>query len=143
MRCWHKELIKFLPDAQLKGQWRECVLIAKDIKETGKPNHLLVNQISNFSIHDFVTYCFIVYIEMNDRGFRPTDKAVRKIEELCGRPTRPNIFDGWHTKEYLRSNMANLWEKHYMGIGKSRITDEEWARLCDGYEQITGEVYQI
>lgn len=26
---------------------------------------------------------------------------------------------------------------------KSRITNEEWARLCEGYEQITGEVYQI
>jgi hypothetical protein len=53
------------------------------------------------------------------------------------------IYDGWHTKEYLRSNMANLWEKHTMGVGKSRITDAEWQRLVDGYRQITGENYQI
>lgn len=53
------------------------------------------------------------------------------------------IFEGWHTKDYLRSNMANLWEKHYMGIGKSRITHEEWARLCEGYEQITGEKWVL
>ena len=143
MRCWHKDLIKFLPDAQLKGQWRECVLIAKDIKEIGKPNHLLVNQIANYPIDDFESYCFLVYLAMNGRGFRTTDKAVIKIQELGGKVTKTNIFENWHTKDYLRSNMANLWEKHYMGIGKSRITDEEWARLCEGYEKITGEVYQI
>jgi hypothetical protein len=39
--------------------------------------------------------------------------------------------------------MANLWEKHFMGVGKSRITDEEWQRLCDGYKNITGEEYEI
>jgi hypothetical protein len=39
--------------------------------------------------------------------------------------------------------MANLYEKHRFGIGKSRITDEEWQRLCDGYKAITGEEYKI
>ena len=24
MRLWHKDLIQYLPDLQLKGQWREC-----------------------------------------------------------------------------------------------------------------------
>ena len=51
-------------------------------------------------------------------------------------------FKDWHDKEYLRICMSNLLEKH-RGIGKSRITDEEWARLCEGYEQITGEPYAI
>ena len=54
-----------------------------------------------------------------------------------------SIFEGWHNKEYLRVCMANLYEKHIFGIGKSRITDEKWARLCEGYEQITGEKYVI
>ena len=49
------------------------------------------------------------------------------------------VFTGWHTKEYLRSNMANLWEKHTMGVGNSRITDDEWQRLVDGYKEITNE----
>jgi hypothetical protein len=39
--------------------------------------------------------------------------------------------------------MANLYEKHHFGIGKSRITDAEWQRLCDGYKAITGEEYRI
>jgi uncharacterized protein (TIGR02328 family) len=35
MRLWHKDLIPILPDKQLLGQWRECCLIAKNIKEKG------------------------------------------------------------------------------------------------------------
>ena len=53
------------------------------------------------------------------------------------------LYNKWHTKEYLRSNMANLWEKHFMGVGVSRITDEEWETLCRGYKEITGEEYVI
>ena len=53
------------------------------------------------------------------------------------------IFEDWHNKEYLRVCMANLYEKHIFGIGKSRITDEEWQRLIEGYKQITGEEYRI
>lgn len=54
-----------------------------------------------------------------------------------------NIFPGWHDKNYLRVCMANLYEKHKFGIGKSRISDDEWQRLLDGYKQITGEDYEI
>jgi hypothetical protein len=36
-----------------------------------------------------------------------------------------------------------LAEKHFYGVGKSRISDEEWQRLVDGYKQITGEDYVI
>ena len=31
----------------------------------------------------------------------------------------------------------------FFGIGKSRITDEEWETLLRGYKEITGEEYQI
>ena len=33
MRLWHKDLIKYLPTKQLRGQWRECFLVAKELKE--------------------------------------------------------------------------------------------------------------
>lgn len=62
--------------------------------------------------------------------------------QVFGR-TKEVVFEGWHNKEYLRVCMANLYEKHRFGIGKSRITDEEWKRLCDGYRDITGEEYKI
>lgn len=143
MRLWHKELIKFLPDAQLKGQWRECALIAYGLQKNGTPNHLLVNRVTEYSYDEFATYCRKVQDEMVDRGFS-TFKSIDKIyyapwHHIHERP----IFDGWHNKKYLRVCMANLYEKHIFGIGKSRITDEEWAKLCDGYKNITGEDYVI
>lgn len=32
---------------------------------------------------------------------------------------------------------------HFGNKGKSRITDEEWQRLLDGYKEITGKEYKI
>ena len=56
----------------------------------------------------------------------------------------PNtLYEGWHNKEYLRVCLSNLYEKHFFGVGKSRITDDEWNRLLDGYKAITGEDYII
>lgn len=143
MRLWHKDLMKFLPDAQLKGQWRECALIAYGLQKNGTPNHLLVNRVTEYSYDEFATYCKMVSQEMYNRGFNKTIKSEEKIyfkawHYIHERP----IFDGWHDKEYLRICMSNLLEKH-RGIGKSRITDEEWARLCEGYKSITGEEYAI
>ena len=63
----------------------------------------------------------------------PNATELKYTESVCG----------WHSKEYLRVCMANLYEKHYFGIGKSRITDEEWKRLCEGYKVITGEEYKL
>jgi hypothetical protein len=68
---------------------------------------------------------------MEKRGFEVKDGSYMNI-----------LFDGWHNREYLRICYANLLEKHN-GIGKSRITDEEWQRLCEGYKAITGEEYKI
>jgi hypothetical protein len=36
-----------------------------------------------------------------------------------------------------------LAEKHFYGVGKSRITDEEWETLSRGYKELTGEDYVI
>ena len=143
MRCWHKSMIKFLPDMQLKGQWRECALIADGIKKNGTPNHLLVNRIMKYPIDDFLTYCLMVAREMECRDFRITDESRNRIAELGTYRYVNKPFVGWHNKEYLRVCMANLYEKHVFGVGKSRITDEEWQRLVDGYRQITNEDYVI
>lgn len=143
MRIWHKDLIKFLPDAQLKGQWRECALIAYGLQKNGTPNHLLVNIVTKYSYGEFATYCKKVEQEMFNRGFHTTIESQKKIYFKAWNYIHEKlIFKGWHNKEYLRICMSNLLEKH-RGIGKSRITDEEWARLCEGYEQITGEPYAI
>lgn len=80
---------------------------------------------------------------MERRGFRITEESRNRIAALGTYRYVENPFAGWHNYEYLRVCLANLFEKHKFGIGKSRITDEEWSRLCDGYKKITGEEYKI
>jgi uncharacterized protein (TIGR02328 family) len=148
MRCWHKDIVNSLPELQLKSQWRECVLIAKDLHETGFTHHLLINQIMNYNREHFNAYLYLVYRAMIERGYRLQTASLLKLKEYLGfepyvKPEIDNIWSDWHNKEYLRVCMANLYEKHVFGVGKSRITDEEWQRLVDGYRQITGEEYQI
>lgn len=143
MRCWHFMIIPYLPDNQLRGQWKECALIAYGIKKYGTPNHLLVNKVMEYPIDDFLSYCRMVRIEMCKRGFRITRQSDERLELLGTYINVDCPFKDWHNKEYLRSNMANLWEKHFMGIGKSRITNEEWETLLRAYKEITGEDYVI
>ncbi len=156
MRLWHKDLIPYLPDLQLRGQWRECALIADALAKNGTPNHLLVNRIVECMPMNFSLYIRLVITQMKSRGFFVSNSSFEKIVKNLAKWNSkqkmlqlPDIvkatdaFLDWHNKEYLRVCMANLYEKHRFGIGKSRITDEEWQRLCDGYKTITGEDYVI
>lgn len=138
-------MIEFLPDMQLKGQWRECALIAYGIEKNGTPNHLLVNRIMEYPLEHFLNYCKLVASEMERRDFRLTNESRNRIASLgtYREINKDAIFYGWHNIDYLRVCYANLFEKHHFGIGKSRITDDEWQRLCEGYEKITGEKYEI
>lgn len=142
MRLWHKNMIPFLPDMQLKGQWRECVLISKDLQEKGKTNHLLINILEEYPHNDFMTYCWCVFQEMQNRGFKVTLTSLKKIFNIRYH-IDIDMFSCWHNKEYLRVCMANLYEKYKFGRGKSRITETEWQRLLDGYKYITGKDYKI
>lgn len=144
MRLWHCELLPFLPDAQFKGQLRELVAIMHDWRDKGKTNHLLINRVMEYPKSELSNYALKYFSECIKRNISVKDNIVKEFCEFgYGEPIKNNgIFEDWHNKEYLRICMSNLLEKH-RGIGKSRITDEEWARLCEGYEQITGEKYQI
>jgi uncharacterized protein (TIGR02328 family) len=147
MRIWHYELLPYLPDLQFKGQLRELIAIMHDWKNKGTTNHLLINKVMDYSKEDLFRYS----VRYNDECIRRYGKSMgekykKEFVDFC--PNRHSylsyeLFKGWHTKEYLRSNMANLWEKHFMGVGKSRISDEEWETLLRGYKEITGEEYVI
>ena len=145
MRLWHKDLIPYLPDLQFKGQLREMVAILHDLKSKGKTNHLLINPVMCFSPRNLTTY-FLLYRKEYIKRYRK-DIDLRVIQEFLDWggdvPVLYAPFAGWHCNEYLRVCMANLYEKHFFGIGKSRITDEEWQVLLDGYKAITGEEYKI
>ena len=164
MRVWDYRLLPYLPDAQFKGQLRELVAIMHDWRNKGITNHLLINRVMSYDKKELMSY-FNRYCEAMRKRYKKGIKCDTIIEFLefsgykfgSGYLTDPftssvfftdeyedkPIFDGWHNKEYLRVCMANLYEKHIFGIGKSHITDEEWARLCEGYKAITGEDYEI
>lgn len=145
MRLWAVQLLPYLSEAQFKGQLRELVLIMRTWRDTGKTNHLLINRVMNFSKEHLKEYFELYPLEYVRRYKKEINKNI--VEEFNNFDKSNNkdfvLFYPWHNKEYLRVCMANLYEKHIFGIGKSRITDEEWEKLCEGYEQITGEKYQI
>ena len=146
MRLWHYELLPYLPELQFKGQLRELVAIMRDIKSKGTTNHILINKVMEYPKTQLSKY-FYLY---KDEYYRRYGKVVNEqysFDFLHFAPTAvywgEHLFDGWHDKFYLRVCMANLYEKHVFGVGRPRITDEEWQRLVEGYNQITGEDYVI
>jgi uncharacterized protein (TIGR02328 family) len=160
MRIWDYRLLPYLPDAQFKGQLRELVAIMHDWRDKGKTNHLLINRVMEYDkahltsyflryriefqkrYHKEISYCeeFMSFADLKYGDDFTVDFATGKIVSVR---VKRDIFPGWHNTEYLRVCMANLYEKHFFGIGKSRITDEEWKVLLDGYKAITGEEYKI
>ena len=145
MRLWHYELLPYLPDAQFKGQLRELVVIMRAWRDDGKTNHLLINRVMEYPKNDLVRY-FVYYEAVYHSRY---GKWLNQSKEFINFDDTPlderskGCFDGWHNKEYLRVCVCNLFEKYRFGIGKSRITDEEWQVLLDGYKAITGEEYEI
>lgn len=127
MRLWHFKLIPVLPRQQLLGQWRECCLIAKELKEKGTPNHILVDPVINYASEHFIAYCRMVSDEMRSRGYHVNTSS---LEQYLDRPfyvscTDDQLFPGWHTDDYLRQCYYNLEEKHDRG----GMTDEEWNKI--------------
>lgn len=144
MRLWHYELLPYLPDAQFKGQLRELVLIMRTWRDTGKTNHLLINRVMEYPKGDLTSYFLLYDIEYQKRYLKEHGLIANEFVEFSKPDRFTNTpFKSWHNKEYLRVCMANLYEKHTFGIGKSRITDDEWASLCEGYEKITNEKWVL
>lgn len=144
MRIWDYRILPYLPDAQFKGQLRELVAIMHDWRDKGKTNHLLINKVMEYEKRDLSSYAWFYFDEYVKRNGKHNDNLAKEFVSFAeGGRFNPYPFENWHNKEYLRVCMANLYEKHHFGIGKSRITDEEWQRLCDGYKVITGEEYKI
>jgi hypothetical protein len=154
--------LPYLPELQFKGQLRELVWIMRQWRDNGKTNHLLINKVMQYDKKHLTSYFLRYNQEYIKRYNKNIDRNlfwefldfgsyeygkdftldISSLDIISIRLVK-DIFPDWHTKEYLRSNMANLWEKHFMGVGKSRITDEEWQKLVDGYRQITMEDYVI
>lgn len=146
MRLFHYALIPYLPELQFKGQLREVVLIMRDYRDKGTTNHLLINKVMEYEKAELVRYYISYEAEYHKRYGKWLDQKLWNEFNSFSKneiDKKEYFSDGWHNKEYLRVCMANLYEKHFFGVGKSRISDAEWERLCEGYKQITGEEYHI
>lgn len=130
MRLWHKDLIQFLPRQQLLGQWRECCLIAKNIREKGTPNHILVNKIMDYPLGHFWEYGYLIMKEMERRGYEcDFDKFEQWIYTpwLLETPKYSELFKDWHDDRYMHQCLLNLQEKYDCG----GISEEEYRILVD------------
>lgn len=163
IRIWDYRLLPYLPDAQFKGQLREITAIMRNWQDKGTTNHLLINRVMQYPKDHLTSYFLRYNEEYRKRYGKNIDRNIYweflnfadyEVEidyklsfangaDIVSIRIVLNIFHDWHNKEYLRVCMANLYEKHHFGIGKSRITDEEWETLCRGYKEITGEDYKI
>ena len=133
MRLWHKQLIDVLPREQLVAQWRELSAIAGNILKKGTPNHILVNQIMDYSFDHFLTYALFVRGTMTERGYRTMDKVWDKIasvksdykENLFQLQIFDTIYSDWMNEDYFRICYYNLKEKWLRG----GIKDEDWNKI--------------
>ena len=128
MRLWHKDMIEVLPRKQLLGQYRECCLIAKEISENGKINHILVNYVNNFRKYDLIAYTLLVAEEMKRRGYKCNlEKFTKYFNEYALEfiPKREEIFRDKHNYRYLKQCYYNLQEKFDCG----GIPCDEWENI--------------
>lgn len=127
MRLWHKDLIPVLPRKQLIGQWRECCLIAKNIAQKEKPNHLLVNRIMNYPLSHFYSYGMSIYDELTKREYNvKADNFVKWFDpNMAERFHVSYIFNDWHNNRYFQQCFYNLEEKYDCG----GISEEEWRGI--------------
>lgn len=135
MRCWHKDLAKFLPRLQLISQWRECCCIAKSISEKGTPNHILVNKIMDYPIEHFIAYTTLIRNEMRSRGYKcDTGKFKKWMPDWDAFTINfSEVFYDWHNDIYLRECLYNLEEKLLAG----GIPTDEWQVIYDRFKDFT------
>lgn len=145
MRLWHKDMIHYLPQQQLLGQWRELCLIGSLLAKDHTPNHILVNPILDYEPEHFEYYCDLVISEMLSRSFQITEQSLMRlqmdvrawriflgvevpfnyIELNWGMQLDGEVFNGWHNKRYLRQCYYNLEEKYDRG----GIPEKEWMKI--------------
>lgn len=130
MRIWHKDLVPILPCNQLIAQWRECVLIAKEINLHGTPNHILVNKVIEYPLEHLATYCSAVCWNMRKRSYTVTNASIEKITDylkmdLGSYVPEEYLFENWHNDKYLWQCLYNLEEKHDCG----GIPENEWQLI--------------
>ena len=143
MRLWHYKILPYIPNSQIKGQWRELNVIFKAGKE--RINHILINYVKDCSKADLKMYTYMVLHEMMIRKlnfvslnplrefFKMTDYSQEEIleeafviEHIYDYLKTP-IFVGYHTDRYLLQCFYNLQEKY--DRGQKDFSKEQYEQL--------------
>ena len=146
MRLWHVDLIPYLPKKQLLAQWRECVLISKNLAERGTPNHVLVNKILDYSSDEIEIYGNKIIREMTNRYYNVSFESYHKFLHNLGEWRRRRrhdlngqlpkyasgtenasnkLFGHWHNDKYMIQCFENLREKYDCGA----ISNDEFEKV--------------
>ena len=126
MRLWHYKLISYLPDSQLKAQWRELNSVFKN-----QPKHILINYVYTENELCLLTYAESIICEMKFRGFKISsmDKMrtyfINRGIDINGVFMRHYFL--YHDDRYLTQCFYNLQEK-YDG-GQKDFTEEQYYKL--------------
>jgi uncharacterized protein (TIGR02328 family) len=133
MRLWHVELIPYLDNKRLTGQWRELLAIKGAIDKNGTPNHGLVNKIMDYDIDVFKSYVAIIYNESLIRDFNFSKKKYDELMnwecDLFGSFNWECFVKKWHNDRYLRQNYFNLQEKS----DNDMIPEKDWFKILSFY----------
>lgn len=144
IRLWHYKLLSGLPKNQLVAQLRECVAIAKNIKENGTPNHILVNKIMDYDLEEFRKYCNMVIYEMVcERSYKVSEKTIDKLEEYIdfnvdSSCINDTIFKNWHNVRYANQCYSNLEEKYDC----KGLTEDEWSKFINSFAEYVSKTLE-
>ena len=130
MRVWHKDLISVLPGYQLLGQWRDCCLIARNLRTTGLPGNPVANRVLDYPALHFLLYGRLVSRELARRGYTYSWDSFARWDARANAPlpeelTPSDIFPGWHNERYFRQCFYMLQELHDAGV----ISSAEWGKI--------------
>ena len=124
-RLWHIDLIPYLPDSQLKAQWRELNSIFKK-----KDKHILINYLYKYTKDYLYVYTMKVMEEMRIRKFKINkldnfNKYFKDIDLFKGIPALLRFKE--HDLDYLTICYYNLKEKYIRG--QKDFDEKTWHRL--------------
>lgn len=131
IRLWHYKLIPYLPNKQLRGQWRELNSIFKK-----QDKHILINYIYEYPKEDLYIYTARIISEMHSRGFKI--KVKENALNYFGSDTldvnwAKELFKNHHDFGYLEICYYNLKEKYLRG--QSDFDTETFEELDKFYSE--------
>lgn len=133
MRLYHYKLIPYLPNSDLKEQWRQLQQIFKQ-----KQKDILINYIYGYPRRYIQEYSKAVMNEMESRGYKVTDTAFQHYLDYCMKEgflkssySGEDVHFREHSDLYLTICYYNLCEKYLRG--QADFTDEIFEKLQEFY----------